>query len=196
MMAGGSGPEIVYFSVDVEASGPVPGLYNLVSIGAVPVTLADGSHRPGTDRFYVELKPIGGAFEKEAMAVHGISRKHLEEQGAEASRAMRDLREFVETRRGPGQARAVFVGHNAAFDWSYISYYFTLFKIPNPFGYKALDIKSLAMGRLRIGWFETSKENLEALLPSVPRQDLKQAHRADYDALYQAHILCALLDLR
>src|SRR5204863_24892 len=85
----------------------------------------------------------------------------------------------------------VLVGHNAAFDWSYISYYFTLFKIPNPFGYKALDIKSLAMGRLRIGWFETSKENLEALLPSVPRQDLKQAHRADYDALYQAHILCA-----
>ncbi len=196
MMAGGSGPEIVYFSVDVEASGPVPGLYNLVSIGAVPVTLAGGSHRPGTDRFYVELKPIGGAFEKEAMAVHGISRKHLEEQGAEASRAMRDLREFVETRRGPGQGCAVFVGHNAAFDWSYISYYFTLFKIPNPFGYKALDIKSLAMGRLRIGWFETSKENLEALLPSVPRQDLKQAHRADYDALYQAHILCALLDLR
>jgi len=196
MMAGGSGPEIVYFSVDVEASGPVPGLYNLVSIGAVPVTLTGGSHRPDTDRFYVELKPIGGAFEKEAMAVHGISRKHLEEQGAEASRAMRDLREFVETRRGPGQARAVFVGHNAAFDWSYISYYFTLFKIPNPFGYKALDIKSLAMGRLRIGWFETSKENLEALLPSVPRQDLRQAHRADYDALYQAHILCALLDLR
>ena len=26
---------IVYFSVDVEASGPVPGLYNLVSIGGV-----------------------------------------------------------------------------------------------------------------------------------------------------------------
>jgi ribonuclease T len=195
-MAGVGGPESVYFSVDVEASGPVPGLYNLVSIGAVPVTLDGASHRPGTDRFYVELKPIGGAFEKEAMAVHGIPRRHLEEQGTEATRAMQDLREFVETHRGPGPGRAVFVGHNAAFDWSYISYYFTLCRIPNPFGYKALDIKSLAMGRLRIGWFETSKENLEVLLPSVPRQDLKRAHRADYDALYQAWILCALLDLR
>ena len=108
---------------------------------------------------------------------------------------MRDLRDFVETRCGRNKARAVFVGHNAGFDWSYISYYFTLFKIPNPFGYKALDIKSLAMGRLRIGWFETSKENLERLLPSIPKQDMQQAHRADYDALYQAHILCALLDL-
>jgi len=196
MKAGGGGPEIVYFSVDIEASGPVPGLYNLVSIGAVPVTLEGGSHRPGEERFYVELKPIGGAFEKEAMAIHGISRRHLEERGTEASKGMRDLSEFVETRCGPGRKRAVFVGHNAAFDWSYIAYYFTRFKIPNPFGYKALDIKSLAMGRLRIGWFETSKENLEVLLPSVPRQDMKQAHRADYDALYQAHILCALLDLR
>jgi DNA polymerase III epsilon subunit-like protein len=147
MKSGASGTETLYFSVDVEASGPVPGLYNLVSIGAVPVASEGGAHRPGTERFYVELKPIGGAFEKEAMAVHGISRKHLEEQGTEASKGMRDLREFVETLCRPRKARAVFVGHNAAFDWSYISYYFTLFKIPNPFGYKALDIKSMAMGR-------------------------------------------------
>jgi DNA polymerase III epsilon subunit-like protein len=195
MTTGRSAQPILYFSVDVEASGPVPGLYNLVSIGAVPVVRAGDSHRPSDERFYVELKPIGGGFEKEAMAVHGISRGHLEEHGTEASRGMRDLAAFVEERCRPGRARAVFVGHNAVFDWSYISYYFTLFKIPNPFGYKALDIKALAMGRLRIGWFDTSKENLETLLPSIPRQDLKQAHRADYDALYQAHILCALLDL-
>jgi len=191
---GGRDREIVYFSVDVEASGPVPGLYNLVSIGAVAVTRTGGAYRPSDDRFYVELKPIGGGFEKEAMAVHGIPRKHLEERGTEASQAMRGLVDFVEARSGPGKGRAVFVGHNAAFDWSYLSYYFTLFKILNPFGYKALDIKSLAMGRLRIGWFDTSKENLETLLPSIPRQDLKQAHRADYDALYQAHSLCALLE--
>lgn len=188
--------EIVFFSVDVEASGPVPGLYNLVSIGCVPVSRGATAWSPEEERFYVELRPIGGAFDREAMAVHGIPRARLEAQGTPADRAMRDLGGFVERRvaRSPG-ARAVFAGHNAGFDWSYISYYFALFKVPNPFGYKALDIKSLAMGRLRIGWFETSKENLEVLLPSVPRQDAKQAHRADYDALYQAHLLCALLNL-
>jgi DNA polymerase III epsilon subunit-like protein len=187
--------ESIYYSVDVEASGPVPGLYNLVSIGAVPVVSTGGPFRPAEERFYVELKPIGGAFDDEAMAVHGIGRAHLEQHGTEASKAMRDLVDFVARGVGRRDARAVFVGHNAAFDWSYISYYFTLFKMPNPFGYKALDIKSLAMGRLRIDWFETSKENLERLLPAVPRQDLRRAHRADYDALYQAHILCALLNL-
>ena len=188
--------DIVYFSVDVEASGPVPGLYNLVSIGAVPVALGANGWAPEGDRFYVELKPIGGAFDKEAMAVHGISRSRLETLGVPAETAMKDLSAFVERRRAASQARAVFVGHNAGFDWSYLSYYFALAKIPNPFGYKALDIKSLAMGRLKIGWFETSKENLETLLPAIPRQDVSRAHRADYDALYQAHILCALLNLK
>jgi DNA polymerase III epsilon subunit-like protein len=192
MTAAASG--IVYFSVDVEASGPVPGLYNLVSIGAVPVGRETGAWKPEDGRFYVELKPIGGGFDAEAMAVHGIPRERLETSGTPAEKAMRDLRDFVEKRCRPSSARAVFVGHNVGFDWSYISYYFVLFGIPNPFGYKSLDLKSLAMGRLRIGWFETSKENLQVLLPSVPRLDTKQAHRADYDALYQAHILCALLD--
>ncbi len=187
--------EIVYFSLDVEASGPVPGLYNLVSIGAVPVARSDGSWKPEKERFYVELKPNGGAFDKEAMAVHGITRKHLETHGVPAAEALGGLRDFVHTRCGRGGPRSVFVGHNVGFDWSYISYYFSLVKIPNPFGYKGLDIKSLAMGRLRIGWFETSKEKLEVLLPSVPRQDLRQAHGADYDALYQAHLLCALLNI-
>jgi DNA polymerase III epsilon subunit-like protein len=191
-----SASDIVYFSVDVEASGPVPGLYNLVSIGAVPVGRGGGSWKPEDERFYVELKPIGGAFDKEAMAVHGIPRARLEASGTPADRAMRELREFVEKRTArTAGSRAVFVGHNVGFDWSYISYYFTLFKIPNPFGYKSLDIKSLAMGRLRIAWLETSKENLETLLPSVPKEDRHLAHRADYDALYQAHILSALLNL-
>lgn len=188
-------PDVVYFSVDVEASGPVPGLYNLVSIGAVPVGRAEGSWTPEAERFYVELKPIGGAFDAQAMAVHGIPRSRLEAIGTPAEQAMRDLRDFVEKRCGRGGASAVFVGHNVGFDWSFIGYYFALLRVPNPFGYKALDIKSLAMGRLRIGWFETNKENLEVLLPSVPRQDMTQAHRADYDALYQAHILSALLNL-
>jgi hypothetical protein len=80
------------------------------------------------------------------------------------------------------------------FDWSYIAYYYAHFGLENPFGYKGLDTKSLAMGRLGVAWRETSKETLERLL-SLPKQDPAQIHRADYDAHYQALILQALLDL-
>jgi DNA polymerase III epsilon subunit-like protein len=183
----------VFISVDIEASGPVPGLFNLVSIGAVPVTRRDGAWHPGDERFYVELKPIAPGFDPGAMKVHGIPRERLEAEGVPADEAMKQLSEFVAgcLRRNGG--RAVFVGHNAAFDWSYISYYYELFRLPNPFGYKALDSKSLAMGRLGIGWHETNKERLEKLL-DLPPQDAALTHRADYDAHYQALILCGLLN--
>jgi len=185
----------VFFCVDIEASGPVPALFNMVSIGAVPVSHRDGSWRPEEDRFYVEVKPIAPGFDPEAMKVHGIPRKRLETEGTEAAEAMRRLSEFVAARLRKESGRAVFVGHNAAFDWSFISYYFTLYRIANPFGYKALDSKSLAMGRLGIGWFETHKDNLETLL-GLPPQDASLTHRADYDAHYQALILCGLLNRR
>lgn len=185
----------IFFCVDVEASGPVPGLYNLVSIGAVPVSRPDGTWQPEEERFYVELKPIAPGFDPEAMKVHGIPRQRLEAEGTEAAEAMRSLADFVAARLRRSGGRAVFVGHNAAFDWSFIAYYFEVFGIPNPFGYKALDSKSLAMGRLGIGWFETHKDNLEAIL-GLPPQDASRAHRADYDAHYQALILCGLLNWR
>ncbi len=187
--------ETVYFSVDIEASGPVPALYNLVSIGTVPVGRQGGAWRPEDEHFYVELKPIAPGFDRGAMAVHGIPREHLEAHGDPADRGMRRLTAFVEKRLRAGGGQAVFVGHNAVFDWAFISYYYELYRLPNPFGYKALDLKSLAMGCLGIDWFDTSKENLQALLPGLPPQDASRVHRADYDALYQAQILCALLNL-
>jgi len=186
----------IYFCVDIEASGPVPALFNMVSLGAVPVACDEGrgGWRPVDERFYVELKPIAAGFDPGAMAIHGLTRAHLEAHGVAADEAMRRLARFV-AQHARGGAEAVFVGHNAVFDWSFVAYYFALYGIPNPFGYKGLDTKSLAMGRLGIPWLDTSKERLQALLPDLPPLDASLVHRADYDALYQARILCALLNL-
>jgi ribonuclease T len=187
----------VFFCIDIEASGPVPALYNMVSIGAVPVTRGAGEGgvwRIEEERFYVEIKPNAPGFEPSAMAIHGLTRAHLEAQGVAADEAMRRFASFVEARVRDG-GEAVFVGHNAVFDWSFIAYYFALYGIPNPFGYKGIDTKSLAMGRLGIAWADTSKETLQTLLPALPRLDAALIHRADYDAFYQAGILCALLNM-
>jgi len=40
-----------------------------------------------------------------------------------------------------GNAKPIFVGLNAPFDWSFINYYFHRFIGRNPFGFTALDIK-------------------------------------------------------
>jgi DNA polymerase III alpha subunit (gram-positive type) len=127
------------------------------------------------------------------MAVCGLDADRLRREGEEPREALSRLAQFVREQNEGSTDAPCFVGHNAVFDWSHIAYYYAHFGLANPFGYKGLDTKSLAMGRLGISWRDTSKENLETLL-ALPPQDPAQIHRADYDARYQALILQALLD--
>lgn len=183
---------MVYFCVDLEASGPVPPLYNLLSIGATVVRPTDGHHELG-ESYYTELKPVFPGFDPGALEVCGLDVERLRRDGKEPAEALRHFADWVRRQNGDSPDRPVFVGHNAVFDWSYIAYYYAHFEMDNPFGYKGIDSKSLAMGRLGIGWNDTSKERLEQLL-DLPAQDPAQIHRADYDAWYQALLLKALLD--
>jgi DNA polymerase III epsilon subunit-like protein len=185
---------VIYFCVDCEASGPVPPLFNLLSIGVTVVRPQGDGHVLG-DALYLELAPIFPGFDPGAMAVCGLDAERLRREGREPREALERLTAFVREQNAGSPDRPCFVGHNAVFDWSHIAYYYAHFGLENPFGYKGLDTKSLAMGRLRIGWNDTSKENLERLL-ALPAQDPAQLHRADYDARYQAMILQALLDRR
>jgi DNA polymerase III epsilon subunit-like protein len=183
---------LIYFCLDCEASGPVPPLYNLLSIGVTVVRPHDGAHVLG-ESLYLELAPVFPGFDAGAMAVCGLDAERLRREGLAPKEALGRLTAFLREHNAGSPDRPCFVGHNAVFDWSYVAYYYAHFGLENPFGYKALDTKSLAMGRLRIGWNDTSKENLEKLL-ALPPQDAAQVHRADYDARYQAMILRALLD--
>jgi len=184
-------PHTVYFCVDLEASGPVPGLFNLVSIGGVVVRLEGDRHVRG-EHFYYELKPICDGFVPEAEAIYKITRAHLETHGTDAREALAHIAAFVKAHTPPGQ-RPLFVGHNAPFDWMYTAWYFAWAGMENPFGYNALDTKALAMGIHRLPWKRTNKETLEALHGLTPPRP-EDVHNALADAEYQADILIALLD--
>jgi DNA polymerase III epsilon subunit-like protein len=181
-----------YFSVDVEASGPVPGLFNLVSLGATPVTRGeDGRYRVGPS-FYAEFKPVFPGQDPGANAIHGLAPEHLEREGQDPRLALAALSEFVAQHTVPGTA-PTFVGHVAVFDWMYVAWYYAWAGLPNPFGYKGIDTKSLSMGLLRLPWPETGKETLCARL-GLSEQDAATVHRADADAEHQARLLIALLE--
>lgn len=182
---------MVYFSLDCEASGPMAPLYNMLSIG-VTTLRQEGDHHVIGGSFYVELQPIFPGYNPKALAVCGLDVEQLKRNGVSPREAMSRLTDWVREQTGSGAA-PVFVGHNAVFDWAYIAYYYEHFGMENPFGYKGIDLKSLAMGALGISWYETSKENLQKVL-DLPAQDPAQIHRADYDAHYQARILQAVLD--
>lgn len=181
-----------YFSVDIECSGPVPALYDMISLGAVAVVPDDAGRLHVGPDWYVEIRPEAPRVDPGAMKVNGLDIEVLRRDGVIRRQALLDLNDWVAATTRPG-TKPVFVGHNAPFDWSFVSWCYVAEDLPNPFGYKALCTKALATGKLGVHWFDSSKEVLAERL-GLPAEDLGLKHRADYDALYQARILIKLLE--
>ena len=168
-------PNEVFISIDVETSGPIPGEYSMLSIGACLVT--DPSMT-----FACELKPITDQFVPEALEVTGLSLKRLQEAGDAPEDAMSRFSDWIVA--VAGDAAPVFVGFNAPFDWSFVNYYFHRFTGENPFGFTALDIKALWMGVSGCSWADTRSSRIaEAVHPK-----LHGDHDALHDAQYQAEL--------
>jgi DNA polymerase III epsilon subunit-like protein len=181
-----------WFCVDIECNGPVPGLYAMVSLGAVAVRAGADGRLEKVASFYRELKPVAPRHDARAAAVHGLDQERLRRDGLSRGDFCRELTAWVEQWTAPG-TEPCFVGHNAPFDWSFVAWTFAEQQRPNPFGYKALCTKAMATGVLGVHWLDSSKETLAQRLPIRP-EDKSQKHRADYDADYQADILIALLE--
>lgn len=164
-------------SVDIEADGPVPGKYSMLSLGACVVD------RPETT-FYATLRPVTDSFDPDALKVSGLDRGKLDESGDEPGEAMRRFGDWV-TESTKGGGPPVFVGFNAPFDWSFVNYYFHRYADGNPFGHSALDIKSYYFAALKkTQWSQAAKINLEPSLAS----DQPHTHNALDDAVEQADI--------
>ena len=164
----------------------------MVSIGGVEVTYNGERHERGRE-FYFELKPICDGFDEHAMSIHGISRAHLVEHGLPAKEAMQAIIDWV-TEIVPAGKRALFVGHNAPFDWMYTAWYFAWAGLKNPFGYNALDTKAMIMGQHQLPWKRCGKDEMLLRYPHLKAPRPEDVHNALADAQFQADILIALLD--
>lgn len=174
----------LFISVDVETSGPIPGEYSLLTIGACCVD-------DDTKTFNAELKPITDKSDPKALEVTGLSLEDLHRRGQEPFAAMRSFSDWIVTVAGD-HATPVFVGMNAPFDWSFVNYYFHRFIGDNPFGFAALDIKSYYMGAASTAWEDTKSSRLQQALKPVSRPD----HNAVHDAVYQAELFRLMRNLK
>src|ERR1700730_12782512 len=104
-----------------------------------------------TTTFECLTKPINGNFDRKALEVTGLNLDDLERQGMPPAEAMGSFRRWIEQTCGP-EGNPIFVGFNAPFDWSFVNYYFHKYIGKNPFGFAALDIKSLYMGATGCAW--------------------------------------------
>ena len=127
-----------YVMVDIEADGPIPGDYSMISFGAIVV-------EPALDRvFSARLRPISKEWIPEALAVSGHSR--------EDTLGFADPK--VEMERFAGwlatlKRQPMFVSDNNGFDWMFVCWYFHHFTGKNPFGFSSTNLGSLYKGLVK-----------------------------------------------
>jgi hypothetical protein len=160
--------------VDVEADGPIPGKYSMVSLGAVVV-------EPSLSRtFYGRTRPISESWLPDALAVSGIRREeHLLHDDPAEVMARLD-RWISEHSRG----KPVLCSDNLAFDWQWVNWYFHTYLGRNPFGWSGRRIGDLYCGMVKDG-YATWKH-----LRRTPHD-----HHPVNDAKGNAEALLAMIDM-
>jgi len=162
-----------YISVDVETSGPIPGDYSMLSLGACVVGNPNGG-------FYIEIRPLNDNAIPESLKVSGFEMARLSKTGESPEVAMAKLAAWA--KNVAGDNKLVFVGFNAGFDWSFVNWYFIHFTGENPFGFAPLDVKSYYMGLIGCDWEDTKSSRIRPeFQPSKPGN-----HNALSDARAQA----------
>jgi hypothetical protein len=180
MADAGKLPEL-YVAVDVEADGPIPGPYSMISLGMAVVGHPDL-------HFYTELQPISDEFVPQALAVSGLDRDRLVAEAPTAPEAMAAAAAWVNELRTVG--RPVFLAAPAVWDGMFVHWYFVRFTGSSPFGTtgSGVDLRSYWMGRTGGEWSRSHKTDiLRGLGLRLPH-----THHAGEDAAELAQIFDAV----
>ncbi|MCX5193565.1 3'-5' exoribonuclease [Streptomyces sp. NBC_00249] len=182
----------LYISVDIEADGPVPGPYSMISFGACVAGRQDGATYTAADperqTFYRELRPISDRWVDAALAVSGLDRDRLLSEGADPAVAMAEFRAWV--REVSAGAQPVMCAYPASFDWSFLYWYLIEFGDDSPFGHSGcLDMKTLYATKARVPLRAAVKGRMpRSLLSRRPH-----THHALDDAMEQADLMSNLM---
>jgi DNA polymerase III epsilon subunit-like protein len=184
----------VYFSADVEADGPIPGPYSMLSFAFVVAGTFDGCtfRRALVDSpsFYAELRPISEDFEPEAMAVNGLDRTRLLREGRDPASVMLEATSWIKENANGGTP--ILVAYPLSFDWTWLYWYFVRFANKrSPFGHsRCFDLKTA----LAVKGRRTVSMSGHNQVPAELLGTTKHTHNALDDAREQAEIFANLFE--
>lgn len=127
------------FVVDVEATGPCPGLYSMIDFGVVLLSDTTKTYHSGL------MAPIPGSnYVDSAMSVTGTDWDDMRHNGRNIHLVMQEFAVWVQEHNTGG--RAMFFSDNNGFDWQFMNYYFHWTLGENPFGHSSSNINCLFKG--------------------------------------------------
>ena len=181
----------VYLSIDIEADGPIPGNYSMLSLGGALFT--DSGELVST--FSANLKQLNGAWQ-DPDTMQFWADNH--EAYAEATKDPQDIYDSMEKfsmwidEHVPMDTSVTLIGYPIAYDfmWVYWYYWEYLGKMPR-FSFSGLDIKTYAAATLKSDYKHTTKRNW----PKAWRQsETVHAHVAETDAIEQGEMFFLMRD--
>lgn len=174
--------------VDIECTGPCPGLNSMISIGAVACEEADNEEGYNIiDTYFANLEELDDTWRNEQTmefwARFPEAWKASTENARPAEEVMQEFKKWA-TKVSSGRGRPVFVGYPAGFDWPFVYYYMHRFTDSCVFGFQALDMKSYAHAIMGKNFRYATKRNM----PKEWFSKLPHTHIASDDAKEQAHL--------
>jgi hypothetical protein len=185
------GLDEVYISVDIECDGPSPGTHSMISLGAAAY---DRRTYELIDVFTVNLKPLRVGFQDKSTmefwdkwpAAYKIATTDPVTP-REALQAFNDW-----AKRWPNK---VLAAYPAGFDFSFIYWYYTHLQVTfpefeNPWGFSALDLKTVIMCLLNVPYKQAVKSRCPSKWFTYVNRN---PHVALDDALEQGAMMCNML---
>lgn len=181
----------VFVIVDIEADGPMPGLYSMLSLGAVATT-----PEKEVSRFYRKLKPIEGATQyPDTMRWWKTQPEAWNEVCTDAESPEIVMREFCDWLHSLN-AELVFAASPIALDYSFVGWYLYRFAGENPFSNennaaRTLDIRSFIAGKYDTSFNNSSRTKLpKSLIDGM----IEHTHKSIDDADGYAFLLRKIIN--
>lgn len=159
----------IYVVVDIETDGPVPGIYSMLSIGAVASTSTEE-----VASFYEKITPLPGAQQyKDTMEWWKKNPDAWKEATTGAREAGVVIADFCQWVKDLGKT-PVFVASPLVFDFGFVNWYIEKFADSNPFSdytdvQRTLDLASFTAGKFDLPLGRSRRSQLpETLLAGMP----------------------------
>lgn len=149
----------LYFSIDIEADGPIPAHYSMLSFGCAAFD------NKGTllDTFSANVEPLPDAKEHPDTMAWWATQPEAwaacHTNVIKCNDAMKEFVAWVEILCKDHKAKPVAIGFPMGYDWMWMYWYLIAFVGYSPFSFSALDIKTAAAIILDIDYRRAIKRN-------------------------------------
>ena len=180
----------MYFSVDIEADGPIPGPNSMIALAAAAFDregnmvgvfeanlkeLPDAEQDPNTMKFWSRNKEAWEACRKNP---------------GDPEEVMKRFHKWVTATAKKFNCKPVLVAFPAGFDFTFVYWYLIRFVKHSPFSFSALDMKTFAMFLINCEYRKVTKNRMPDRWMSATH---KHTHKAIDDAIEQGHIFMNMI---